>query len=118
METFQVLLIVIGLAIVALLAALVWRFREFEQRFGAQALRLMRSIEQRSVASSWPAATHNPHKRSAKFSQEFFVCWQWVNGDWQHQPGTLPKGATAGLPPAFPGAFHGQVVKTWVGNKA
>lgn len=117
MDAFQVLMLLIGLANVGLLSILLWKLGAFEQRFSGQISRLLRTIEQKVSGSMRPLLGHSIHGFSSKFTSEFFVCWRWVDGAWQHQPSTLPKGAQAGLPPAYPGAFHGQVVKTWVGTK-
>jgi hypothetical protein len=53
---------------------------------------------------------HIPHHLGA----DFFVIWKWSGGDWQVRPGTVPPGADPGLPPQYPGAFEGDLVKTWV----
>jgi hypothetical protein len=40
-----------------------------------------------------------------------FVIWIWRHGEWHLQP--VPFGIRPGLPPAYPGAFNGDVAKTW-----
>jgi hypothetical protein len=117
MEAFQVLLIVIGLANVALLGVLVWKIQAFDERFGS-IHRMLQKIAKQSAGIMWPSFYHLPHRRvGGGAPPEYFVYWQWMDGVWRCRPEMLPAGVEAGLPPAYPGAYHGQVIKTWQGRK-
>jgi hypothetical protein len=41
-----------------------------------------------------------------------FVVWVWRNGEWKTR--TTPAGIPATSPPPYPGAFSGDLAKTWV----
>jgi hypothetical protein len=118
MDAFRLMAIVIGLANVGLLALLVLRFRDFEQRFFDKILRSLQTIEKQAKSTiGTPSMTHH-HRGGASAKGEFFVCWQWQDDGWKCQREQLPRGAQAGQPPSFPGKYAGQIVKTWVGVKA
>jgi hypothetical protein len=118
MDAFRLLVVVIGLANVGLLAYLVLRFRDFEQRFCDKVLRSLQTIEKRPAVSPWTPSLSHQHRGGSSARGEFFVCWQWLEDDWRCQRDLLPKGADVGLPPSYPGSYRGQIVKTWVGAKA
>ena len=42
------------------------------------------------------------------------IVWEWTDGEWQVH--TVPEGIVPGLPPNFPGAFNGDIAKTWVSS--
>lgn len=122
MDAAQVLLIVIGLLNVALLSVLVWKLHKLQaslpRGFGRKVLRSLRHIKMAEWGIGWPTP-HDPHDEVAWRARaiEYFVFWQWSNGAWKHRPESLPKGADPGPSPAHPGAYDGQVIKTWVGRK-
>jgi hypothetical protein len=117
MDTFQVVVILIGLANVSLLAVLVWRLQELERRFCKRALRSLEGLEKRSMGMPWTPPLSHHHRGGSRAAAEYFVYWQWTNGTWRFRPEMLPAGADAGSPPGYPGTYHGQVVKTWMGRK-
>jgi hypothetical protein len=41
-----------------------------------------------------------------------FVVWVWRDGEWKTR--ALPQGVQSALPPPYPGAFSGDLAKTWV----
>jgi len=42
----------------------------------------------------------------------YFLIWEWQLGEWV--PRDVQLGVRLGLPPAYPGAFEGDIAKTWV----
>jgi hypothetical protein len=59
--------------------------------------------------SGWGPTGHHE-----SLPQQFgcFVVWEWQDGDWQAQG--LPAGSEGCLPPNYPGAFPGDLAKTWM----
>jgi hypothetical protein len=78
-------------------------------------LHVLRSTSQYGgVYRSWRVDHHHddiPHDvRAHRIGS--FVIWEWRDGDWQ--PRDVPEGVKPDFPPAFPGAFKGDIAKTWV----
>jgi hypothetical protein len=59
------------------------------------------------------AGLHDGH-RSQLMNVGFFAVWEWRDGEWILKTGLVPPGIHPGSPPAYPGAFNGDKIKTWV----
>lgn len=74
---------------------------------------IMNSLDQRALAEgvlSWSRGVMSHHQHGpAGFG--CFIIWEWCDGDWQHRG--LPKGVKECLPPNYPGAFPGDIARTW-----
>ena len=74
---------------------------------------LQRSSKYQGMYRSWRVDDHpDDHDTRAHRTVGTFVIWEWRGGDWK--PRDVPKGVKADVPPAFPGAFDGDMAKTWV----
>ena len=58
-----------------------------------------------------PHCTPGDGHGQSKPSLGCFVIWEWRNGKWYCR--TAPEGIEASLPPGYPGAFEGDLAKTW-----
>jgi hypothetical protein len=52
------------------------------------------------------------HEHDGVTRRGCFVVWVWRNGEWKTR--TSAKGVPAVSPPPYPGAFSGDLAKTWV----
>jgi hypothetical protein len=59
----------------------------------------------------WRREGTTGHHHSTPHKLGCFVVWEWRDGDWQ--PHGLAKGAEGCLPPNYPGAFPGDIARTW-----
>jgi len=72
---------------------------------------------------SRPAAHHNGAHGHHFRGHHFFPCspedvlgyliWEWRDGGWQVVAESKAAGIDPGAPPAYPGSFTGERVKTW-----
>lgn len=56
----------------------------------------------------WGITSHHQH---APPGVGCFIIWEWRDGDWQAQG--LREGVKECLPPNYPGAFPGDIARTW-----
>jgi hypothetical protein len=52
------------------------------------------------------------HEKTGVSGHGCFVIWVWRDGEWKTRG--LPNGIQTALPPPYPGAFSGDLAKTWV----
>jgi hypothetical protein len=65
----------------------------------------------RSLGPIHRPLSHDPHKPEGLTDGDCVV-WEWLDGCWQVLPESVPAGDGPGVPPAYPGAFSGERVKT------
>jgi hypothetical protein len=58
-----------------------------------------------------PPLSHLKHKGD-DLPNGVCVVWEWLDGCWQVIPESVPAGDGPGVPPAYPGAFSGERVRT------
>ncbi len=96
-----VLLVLITLGVYAILGVVLWI-----------AILLVRRLKPHKET----AIPHLPHTFRAQ-PYGFFAVWEWRDCRWRMISDNLPDGVEPGAPPAYPGAFDGEIVKTWASGK-
>jgi hypothetical protein len=62
-----------------------------------------------------PLGIHNHRTMGAGAGS--FAFWVWRDGEWALETDSVPTDFHPGLPPAYPGAFNGDKIKTWVAGR-
>lgn len=79
---------------------------------------LQAAMQRQAGSSSGLAAPHMsmPHSGHAFHGMPAgsFAVWEWRDGGWVLASKDLPEGTDPGPPPAYPGAYAGELVKTWI----
>jgi hypothetical protein len=76
------------------------------------ATRAQRCSQRPPLGSGIPNDHQHPHQGLGHPPIGLFVIWIWRHGQWSCQG--VPHEVHSGLPPAYPGAFEGDLAKTWV----
>lgn len=80
---------------------------------GAKLADIKEALHRQSFAEGmlrwgWGVQSHHQH---APAGLGCFIVWEWRDGDWQHKG--LPQGVQECWPPNYPGAFPGDIARTW-----
>jgi hypothetical protein len=111
------LLVVIALGVLAILAAVVRLSIDLHSLRAELLPDILAALQRQpwSHGQLWGDPDRFSHlgHHFPKWELECFAAWVWRDGGWRLISDKLPAGVDPGPPPAHPGAFSGEVVKTW-----
>lgn len=109
----ELLLLVIALGILAILVVVLRIAADLRALHVQHIPDILAALEKlsRPLGPIRPPLTHL-HHTGGKFINEACVVWEWRDGCWQVIPESVPAGDGPGVPPAYPGAFSGERVRT------
>lgn len=76
-------------------------------------LQILRSSS-RSCASAEPMVAKGASDHHSFAPPGVFIVWEWRDGQWMTR--NQSDAVSVGMPPAYPGAFSGDTVRTWVSS--